>query len=75
MKGMAHYYGEKDERPRDAKPKKWIAGAIKHPGSFTASAERAGKGTMSYAREKQHAGGTLGKRARLALTLAKMHRK
>lgn len=55
--------------------KHWIAGAIKHPGAFSAAAKRAGKSTQEYAREKEHAGGTLGRRARLALTLSKMRRK
>ena len=59
----------------DAGPSKhWIAGAIKHPGSFTRSAKAAGKGVHQYAEEKKHAGGTLGKRARLALTLSKMNK-
>lgn len=58
----------------DAGPsKKWIQGAIKHPGSFTKSAQAAGKGVQEYAREKKHAKGKLGRRARLALTLSKMH--
>src|ERR1041385_4558360 len=39
---------------------------VKHPGSFSAAAKRAGKSTAVYAREKKHAGGLLGKRARLA---------
>ena len=49
--------------------KKWIQAAIRHPGALTRSAKRAGKSPMSFAREKQHAGGTTGQRARLALTL------
>lgn len=49
--------------------KKWIQKAIKHPGSFTRAAKRAGKSVSEYAQEKKHAKGTLGKRARLALTL------
>jgi len=56
--------------------KKWIAGAIRHPGAFREEAKRAGKGTMEYAREKASAGGRTGKRARLALTLRGLsHRK
>jgi hypothetical protein len=50
----------------------FIKKAIKHPGAFTKQAKAAGKGVQEYAREKQHAGGTLGKRARLAMTLAKV---
>lgn len=54
----------------------WIAGAIKHKGSFKAAAKRAGKSTAAYAKEKAHAPGKLGKRARLAETLSKLrHRK
>ena len=53
--------------------KNWIKGAIKHPGSFKKSAHAAGKSTRQYAEEKKNAGGTTGKRARLALTLMKMH--
>ena len=53
----------------------WIAGAIKHKGSFKSSAARAGKSTQEYAEEKKHASGTTGKRARLALTLMGMHHK
>jgi hypothetical protein len=48
---------------------------IKHPGSFSAAAKRAGKSTAAYAQEKKHAGGVVGKRARLALTLSKMSHK
>jgi hypothetical protein len=48
---------------------------IKHPGAFSASAKRAGKSTAAYAQEKKHAGGVVGKRARLALTLSKMRHK
>lgn len=57
--------------------KNWIKGAIKpsHKGSFRAAAKRAGKSTMAYAKAKQHASGTLGKRARLALTLSRMRRR
>lgn len=53
----------------------WISGAIKNPGAFKKSAQKAGMSTMSYARKEQHASGTLGRRARLALTLNKMRSK
>ena len=55
----------------------WIQGAIEHPGAFKAKAERAGKSTRAYAQEKKDAPGTLGRQARLALTLMsrKMRRK
>ena len=48
---------------------KWIAGAIKKPGSFTKQAQAAGKSVSAFAQEKKSAGGVTGKRARLALTL------
>ncbi len=51
---------------------KWIKGAIKHPGSFKAKAEKAGKSTRAYAAEKANAPGTLGKQARLAENLMNM---
>lgn len=54
---------------------KFIQKAIKHPGSFTKQAKSAGKGVMQFAREKMHASGTTGRRARLALTLAKLRKK
>jgi hypothetical protein len=53
----------------------WIKGAIKKPGSFKASAKKAGKSTSAYAKEKAGAGGKTGKRARLALTLMKLSKK
>lgn len=55
--------------------KKWIAGAIKRPGSFSAKAKRAGKSTAAYAEEKQDAPGLLGKQARLAKTLARLRKR
>ena len=57
--------------------KKWMQKAVPkaHEGKFTAKAHAAGKGVQEYAREKEHASGTLGKEARLALTFAKMGRK
>lgn len=59
--------------------KNWIAGAIKHPGALKATAKRAGavssKGKIQAAWLVMQAkkSGTTGKRARLALTLKKMH--
>jgi len=58
-----------------ADKKKWIAGAVKHPGSFTKSANKAGKSVHEFAELKKHASGTLGKRARLALTFEGMRKK
>lgn len=53
----------------------WMASAVKSPGSFRASAQRAGQSTTSFAREKSTAPGLLGKRARLALTFSKFRPK
>ena len=59
--------------------KKWIQGAIKHPGALKAKAKAAGaltsKGTIepSWLSKKAHSGGKTGKQALLAQTLKKMH--
>lgn len=53
---------------------KWIAGAIKHPGSFRRKADAAGKSTAEFAREHAGGSGTLGGQARLAQTLMGMHK-
>lgn len=55
--------------------KKWIAGAIKRPGAFTRKAKAAGMTVQAYARAKRKAAGTLGKQARLALTLARISKR
>lgn len=59
--------------------KNWIQGAIKKPGSFSKAAKRRGMSTSRYARSVLRKGSrasTLTKRrARLALTLAKMRRR
>lgn len=57
------------------KKKNWVKGAVKHPGAFTAEAEHAGKSVHEYAEKKKDAGGTLGKRANLALTFENMAHK
>jgi hypothetical protein len=54
------------------KKKKWIAGAVKHPGALTRSAQAAGESPMEFAREHAHSPGVTGKRARLAITFSKM---
>jgi len=54
---------------------KWISKAIKHPGSFSKAAKEHGESTRQYAEEHKHSKGTVGKRARLALTLMGMHKK
>lgn len=53
---------------------KFIQGAIKHKGALTASAKKAGKGVMEFAREHMHDSGTTGRRARLAITLSKLRK-
>jgi len=45
---------------------------IKHPGAFSKSAKRAGESTHKFAVEHRHSPGTMGRRARLALTFEKM---
>ena len=57
-----------------ADKKHWIQDAIKSPGSFTKQAKKAGESVKSFAKEKEHAKGTTGKRARLAMTLSKMRK-
>jgi hypothetical protein len=54
--------------------KKWIQGATENAhGQFAAKAKAAGETTRQFAKEKEHAPGTLGKQARLASTLMGMH--
>ncbi len=55
--------------------KKWIAGAIKHPGALTKKATAAGESPMKFAHEHASDKGTTGKQARLAVTLSKMRKK
>ena len=56
------------------KKKKWIAGAIKHPGAEGKAAAKAGMSTHAYMEKEKNAPGKAGKRARLGLTLSKMSR-
>lgn len=51
----------------------FIQGAIRHPGAATAAAKAEGLTVHAWAVKHQHDPGTVGKRARLALTLEKMH--
>ena len=60
----------------------WIAGAVKHPGSFTKQAKKAGEGVQEFASDviaKKHEGKSVNKttlkRALLAKTFAKMARR
>jgi hypothetical protein len=55
--------------------KKWISGAIKHPGALTKKAKAAGESPMQFAEEHKHSKGTTGKQARLAITLRHMRHK
>lgn len=49
--------------------KKFISGAIKHPGVEKAAAKKAGESTHEYMESKKNAPGTAGKRARFGLEL------
>jgi hypothetical protein len=48
---------------------------VKHPGAFRRAAQKAGMSTQAYAEKEKGASGTLGRRARLALTFSKMRGK
>jgi hypothetical protein len=67
----------KKERSMAAK-KNWIKGAIKKPGSLTATAKKAGavtkEGTIKkeWLKEKAKGSGKTAQRARLAITLGKV---
>lgn len=64
-----------------ARKRRWIQKAIRKPGSLRAAAKRAGAlnkdGTIkvSWLRQQAKKSGTMGKRARLALTLRKLRRR
>ena len=53
----------------------WIAGAIKKPGALSGAAKKAGMSTAAFAKAKAKAPGALGKRARLALVLARFKKR
>lgn len=55
--------------------KMWIAGAIKHKGALRRAAKKAGESTMEFAHAHARDKGVVGRRARLAITLRKMHKK
>lgn len=55
--------------------KKWISGAIKHPGALTRKAKSAGQSPMAFAKSHTGSPGTTGRQARLAITLSKMRKK
>ena len=53
----------------------WIQKAVsKHPGAFTAKANKAGKSVAAFAQSEKQAPGTVGKEARLAITLRGMYK-
>jgi len=56
--------------------KNWIAGAIKHPGSLRKALKVKAGATIPAGKLRSAAkkGGTLGRRARLAVTLGKMRK-
>jgi hypothetical protein len=49
--------------------------AVKHKGALRQAAHRAGESTHEFAEKHKNAPGTLGRRARLALTFAKFRPK
>jgi hypothetical protein len=56
--------------------KNWIAGAIKHPGAFTAKAKDHHMGVQAYANKvlgSSNASSTTKRQASLAKTLSKFH--
>ena len=73
--GMSAKEWEKstEDKKEDMQEANWIAGAIKKPGAMTAAAKRAGETNAEYEQEHKHDSGKAGRRARLALTLKKMH--
>ena len=54
---------------------KWIQGAIRKPGIFSALAKKHNMSTKAYARKMKGAKGKMGKRARLAITLMRFRKK
>lgn len=57
------------------KKKKWISGAIHHPGRMKNAAAREGVSTHEYMDEHKDSAGSLGSAARLGLRLSAMSRK
>jgi len=70
---MAKAAGAKKAR-KTGGGKRWIAKATpeRTRGVFTRKARAAGMTVQAYARKMRHAGGRLGRQARLALTLKKI---
>ncbi len=55
--------------------KKWIKGAIKHPGALSKKAKGAGMSTKQYAQKHKGDTGKTGAQARLAIVLMAMPHK
>lgn len=53
--------------------KKWISGALKHPGREKRAAAKAGETTHEYMEKHKNAGGSEGAAANLGLRLEAMH--
>lgn len=53
--------------------KKWISGAIKHPGRMKNAAAKAGESTHEYMEQHKSDKGSTGSAARLGLRLEGMH--
>ena len=72
MQTKARASSHSTQRRNSMAKKKWISGAIKHPGAEKKAAAAEGKSTHAYMEEHKNDSGTAGKRARLGLTLSKM---
>jgi hypothetical protein len=75
---MQHSVSEREKSEIEGRKhggRKWIAGAIKHPGALTASAKKSGMSPMAFASKHKHDSGKTGQRARLAMTLRGFHKK
>ena len=55
--------------------KKWIQGAVKHPGALTKAAKHEHVSNSKYEQEHKHDSGKSGQRARFALIMAHLHKK
>ena len=55
--------------------KKWIAGAIKHPGRMKRAAAKAGMSTQAYMHKHEGDKGSVGAAARLGIRLSHMRKR
>jgi uncharacterized Zn finger protein (UPF0148 family) len=62
------------EEIENIEEKNWIQAAIKHPDALRKAAKKAHMSTSEYEKKHMHDSGTTGKRARLAMTLKKLHK-